>query len=78
MIVANDAADPLTGPEILLVAVPQFQTTTVKIDNDGDTAKISTPKANSGLVTVRSGSVVQAAGKSRRCPADEVDTGQRA
>ena len=62
IIVANDAADPLTGEQFLLVAAPQFQNTTVQIDNEGDTATIQTPVAGTGLITIRDGSVIQATG----------------
>ncbi|MCK9919337.1 filamentous hemagglutinin family protein [Microbacteriaceae bacterium K1510] len=62
VIVANDAGDPLKAPEILLVAAPQFQTVTIPIDNNGDVASILMPVADTGTVTIRSGSVVQATG----------------
>jgi filamentous hemagglutinin family protein len=62
VIVADDAADPLTGEQILLVTTPQFQTSTVQIDNEGHTATIQVPVAGTGLVTIRDGSVVQATG----------------
>jgi filamentous hemagglutinin family protein len=62
VIISNDASDPLTGPEILLVAAPQFQGTVIQIDREGDTATIMTPVANSGLVTIRSGAVIEATG----------------
>ncbi|HEY4316590.1 MAG TPA: filamentous hemagglutinin family protein [Herbaspirillum sp.] len=62
IIVSNDAGDPLTGPEVLLVAAPQFQQTSIKIDALGHTTSILTPVADTGLVTLRSGSVVEASG----------------
>jgi filamentous hemagglutinin family protein len=62
VIISNDASDPLAGPEILMVAAPQFQNTSITIDNQGDTANILTPIADSGLVTIRSGSIVEASG----------------
>jgi hypothetical protein len=64
VIIATDAADPLTGPEILLTAAPQFQSTTIALDNEGDVATISTPVAGTGLVTILSGSVIRATGSS--------------
>lgn len=61
--VANDASAPLTAPEIMLVAAPQFQnSTSVVFDNEGDSATIQTPIAGTGLVTFLSGSVVEASG----------------
>ena len=63
VIVANDAADPLTGERISLVAAPGiFQNTTVQIDDVGDTATIQTPVAGTSLVAIRDGSVIQATG----------------
>lgn len=69
VIVANDASDSLTGPEILLVAAPQFQNTSIVIDSQGNTATILTPVANTGLVTIRSGSVIEAVGSTGNAPA---------
>jgi filamentous hemagglutinin family protein len=66
--VANDGTSPLTAPEILLVAAPQFQSTTIQIDTEGDVATIKTPVANTGLVTIRSGGVVQAVGAAGATP----------
>jgi filamentous hemagglutinin family protein len=62
VIVANDASDPLSGPEILLVAAPQFQSSAITIDNQRDTATVLTPIADTGLVTIRGGAVVEATG----------------
>jgi len=61
VIISTDAADPLTAPEILLTAAPQFVSTTIKLDNDGDTASVKIPVANTGSVTVDSGSVIRTA-----------------
>ncbi|MDB5609255.1 MAG: filamentous hemagglutinin [Bradyrhizobium sp.] len=69
VIVANDGSDPLTAPEIILVAAPQFQTSTVQIDAEGDVASIQVPIANTGRVTVRSGAVIQAVGSPGAAPA---------
>ena len=61
--VANDASAPLTAPEIMFVAAPQFlNSNTVTFDNEGDTATIQTPIAGTGLVTFLSGSDVEASG----------------
>lgn len=62
VIVANDATDPLAAPEIMLVAAPQFQSTTVQLDDEGNTASIMTPIADTGQVVMQSGSVVEAQG----------------
>ncbi len=59
VIVSTDKANPLTAAEILLTAAPQFQNATVQLDADGDTASIKIPIANTGLVTIQSGSVIQ-------------------
>jgi len=62
VIVSTDAGTPLSAPEIILVAAPQFQSSTIQLDKDGDTATVLVPVANSGQVVVRSGSVIQATG----------------
>jgi filamentous hemagglutinin family protein len=62
VIIANDAGDPLTGPEILLVAAPQLQSTSIAIDAQGTKANILTPMADTGLVTIRNGAVIEATG----------------
>jgi hypothetical protein len=62
VVVATDANDPLIAPEIMLVAAPQFQSSTVVFDNEGDSATIQTPIAGTGLVSILSGSVVEASG----------------
>jgi len=60
--VSNDSGSPLSAPEILLVAAPLFQNFTVQLDNDGDSATIQIPIANTGQVVFNAGSVVQAIG----------------
>jgi filamentous hemagglutinin family protein len=62
ILVDNDANVPLIAPEIMLVATPQFQSTTVDLDNERATATIETPVAGTGEVVLASGSVVEAAG----------------
>jgi hypothetical protein len=59
VIISTDAADPLTAPEILLTATPQFTSTTIKLDNESDTATVKTPVANTGQVTIDSGSIIR-------------------
>jgi filamentous hemagglutinin family protein len=75
VIVANDASDPLTAPEILLVSAPQFQATTIQIDSEGDVASVMTPVANTGLVQFRDGSVVRAEGNPGNAPAAKLILG---
>ncbi len=60
--VSNDAADPLSAPEVLLVAAPKFQNVTIQLDNDGDSATIQVPVVGTGQVVFNTGSVVQATG----------------
>ncbi len=60
--VANDASAPLTAPEIMLVADPQFTTMTVQLDTEGDTATVSVPVAGTGQILIQSGSVLEAQG----------------
>jgi filamentous hemagglutinin family protein len=62
VIISTDAADPLTGPEILLTAAPEFQSTTITLDNEGDVTTVMTPMAGTGQVTIDSGSVIRATG----------------
>jgi hypothetical protein len=62
VIVSNDAAHPLTGQEILLVAAPQFQSSTIVLDSEADTTTVQVPIADTGLVSIRNGSVIQATG----------------
>jgi filamentous hemagglutinin family protein len=62
VIISTDAADPLTGPEILLTAAPQFQSTNITLDNEGDVITVMTPIAGTGQVTIDSGSVIRATG----------------
>ena len=62
VIVSTDASDPLAAPEIILVAAPQFHSTTIQLDNEGDTASIMMPVANTGQVVFKTGSLVEATG----------------
>jgi filamentous hemagglutinin family protein len=62
VIISTDAADPLTGSEILLTAAPQFQSTNIALDNEGDVTTVMTPIAGTGQVTIDSGSVIRATG----------------
>ena len=60
--VSNDASSPLSAPEILLVAAPLFQNSTIQLDDEGDSATIQIPVADTGQVVFNAGSVVQATG----------------
>ncbi|WP_454619527.1 filamentous haemagglutinin family protein [Bradyrhizobium cenepequi] len=62
VIVANNAANPLVAPEIMMVATPRTQSTTIKLDNENDSVTVNTPIAGTGQVQLRSGSVVKAQG----------------
>jgi filamentous hemagglutinin family protein len=64
--VAGDAV--LEAPELMLVATPQFQSQSVTLDRDSNTATISNdatisvPVAGTGQVTIDSGAIVAATG----------------
>jgi filamentous hemagglutinin family protein len=60
--VSNDAADPLSAPEIVLVAAPLFQNKTIIFDSEGDSTIIQVPISGTGQVVFNTGSVVQATG----------------
>jgi filamentous hemagglutinin family protein len=63
VVIANDAAAPLTAPEILLTATPQFQNSApIQLDREGDTVTVQVPVAGSGQVVFEPGSVVAATG----------------
>jgi filamentous hemagglutinin family protein len=62
VIVATDANDPLVAPEIMLVAAPQFQNSTIALDGEGDKVTIKVPVAGTGQVSILAGSVVEASG----------------
>ncbi len=62
IIIANDADHPLSAPQILLVAAPQFQNQTIALDNEGDSVTVAVPIAGTGQIVIQQGNVIEATG----------------